>query len=130
MSGDARLSPEAVIIYNRAIDTDIEEVLANGVSGSSLEEAGASAEIILDIATIEPRLCVPYTLWSPSLALPAWTEKDTTERDMQYPGVICKRGWSADSDIDREMEVASRVYTQDVERMYEAKIIENHGSPM
>jgi hypothetical protein len=43
------------------------------------------------------------------------------ERDMQYPGVICKRGWSADSDIDREMEVARRVYTRDVERMYEAK---------
>ena len=129
MSGVARLSPEAVIIYNRAIDTDIEEVLADGVSGSS-QEAGVSAEIVLDKATIEPRLRVPYTLWFPSLAQPAWTEKDTMERDMQYPGVICKRGWSADSDIDREMEVASRVYTQDVERMYEAKIIENHGSPM
>ena len=84
MSGVARLSPEAVIIYNRAIDTDIEEVLAGGVTGSSLEEAGVSAEIVLDKATIEPRLRVPYTLWSPSLALPAWTVKDTMERDMQY----------------------------------------------
>ena len=36
-------------------------------------------------------------------------------------GVICKRGWLDDSDTDREMEVASQVYTRDVERMYEAK---------
>jgi hypothetical protein len=30
-----------------------------------------SAEIVLDKATIGPRLLVPYTLWSPSLALPS-----------------------------------------------------------
>ena len=93
MSGDARLSPEAVIIYNRAIDTDIEEVLANGVSGSSLEEAGVSAEIILDKATIEPRLRVPYTLWSPSLALPLDSGGHHGKRHAVSGVIVNKDGW-------------------------------------
>ena len=42
-------------------------------------------------------------------------------KECAVPGVICKRGWLDDSDTDREMEVASQVYTRDVERMYEAK---------
>ena len=53
---------KAVITCNRAVDSDIEEILAGGVTGSSLEEAGVSAGIVLDTATIEPRLHVPYTV--------------------------------------------------------------------
>ena len=49
-------------------------------------------------------------------------DKDTKmAKEHAVPGVICKRGWLDDSDTDREMEVASQVYTRDVERMYEAK---------
>ena len=119
MSGDARLSPEAVIIYNRAIDTDIEEVLANGVSGSSLEEAGVSAEIILDKATIEPLCPLHPVVSKPS---PACLDREGHHgKRHAVPGVICKRGWSADSGTDQEMEVASQVYTRNAERIYEAK---------
>ena len=46
-------------------------------------------------------------------------------KERAVPGVIRKRGWSDDSDTDREMEVASQVYTRDVERMNEAKKTKN-----
>ena len=92
---------KAVIICNRAVDSDFEEILADGVTGSSLEEAGASAGIVLDTATIEPRLHVPYTLWSPSLALPLDSGGHHGKRHA-VSGVICKQGWSDDSDTDQK----------------------------
>jgi hypothetical protein len=116
LSGVAQLSPEAEIICNRAVDTDIEEILAGGVTGSSLEEAGVSAGIVLDKATIEPRLHVPYTLWSPSLALPLDSEGHHG-KGHAVSGVTRKQGWSADSDTDQQMEAARRVYTRDAERI-------------
>jgi hypothetical protein len=76
-----------------------------------------SAEIVLDKATIGPRLLVPYTLWSPSLALPSLDGGGHHGKGHAVPGVICKRGGLDDSDTDREMELASQVYTRDVERI-------------
>ena len=50
-------------------------------------------------------------------------------KERAVPGVIHKRGWSDDSDTDQEMEVASHVYTRDVERMNEGKEEKKRGSP-
>ena len=73
-----------------------------------------SAEIVLDKATIGPRLLVPYTLWSPSLALPSLDRGG--HHGKRHAGVNDKRGGLADSDTDREMELASQAYTRDFER--------------
>ena len=84
---------KAVIICNRAVDSDIEEILAGGVTGSSLEEAGVSAGIVLDTATIEPRLHVPYTLWSPRLALPLDSGGHHGKRHAVSGVIVNKDGW-------------------------------------
>ena len=67
-------------------------------------------------ATIGPRLLVPYTLWSPSLALPSLDRGGHHGKRHAVPGVNDKRGGLANSDTDREMELASQAYTRDVER--------------